>query len=241
MDPQDGDFQRALETVASVGRFVRHLSKSPLFIVFLALPRSLGDGNGCSSPLLGQPSSVCFSSMGPHSSGPSEAPGLLRGPDDTGGSVLVSASLVPGPSGSGSGSSGVPSTQSRSSQTASFPLSSSWAPQAVTSCLETIQRFTRAQGFSATVAAQVGLARRPSSRNNYQLKWSIYRSWCRMEGHSISCPSLPKIADSFLAVPLEGVVCLFPCGLSFHAGSGFSPRSPFDILGSGAPGSHSLL
>ena len=26
-------------------------------------------------------------------------------------------------------------------------------------------------------------------------KWSVYRQWCRSEGYSVSCPSLPKVAD----------------------------------------------
>ena len=39
------------------------------------------------------------------------------------------------------------------------------------------------------------MARRPSSRAGYQAKWSIYRQWCTSEGHSISQPSLSKIAD----------------------------------------------
>ena len=39
------------------------------------------------------------------------------------------------------------------------------------------------------------MARRPSSRAGYQAKWSIYRRWCTSEGHSISRPSLSKIAD----------------------------------------------
>ena len=81
-------------------------------------PQSPGDGHGCSAPLLGQPSGLCFSSKGPHSSGPSEAQGVLRSTDDVGGSVLASTSLVPGPSRSGSGSSDLPSTLSRTSQTA---------------------------------------------------------------------------------------------------------------------------
>ena len=136
--------------------------------------------------------------MGLDSSGPSEAPILVRRPDDPDSSVLASTSLVSGPSGSGSGSSDRPSSLSRSSQTASLPSSSSRGPQAVTSCVETIQRFARAAGLSASVAAQVGLARRPSSHTNYQLKWSVYRDWCRSEYHSFSRPSLPKVADFLL-------------------------------------------
>ena len=32
-------------------------------------------------------------------------------------------------------------------------------------------------------------------RAGYQSKWTIYGHWCHSEGHSISRPSLPKIAD----------------------------------------------
>ena len=41
----------------------------------------------------------------------------------------------------------------------------------------------------------MSLARRPSSRAGYQFQWLMFRLWCRSEGHSISRPSLPKIAD----------------------------------------------
>ena len=50
-------------------------------------------------------------------------------------------------------------------------------------------------GFSRHVAKHSALARLPSSRADYQAKWSVYRKWCTSEGHSISWPSLPKIAD----------------------------------------------
>ena len=76
-----------------------------------------------------------------------------------------------------------------------LPSVSSGGVQAVASCVETIQRFTRAGGFSKHVAQQVSLARRTSSRAGYQSKWLVYRQWCRSEGHSISRPSLSKIAD----------------------------------------------
>ena len=33
---------------------------------------------------------------------------------------------------------------------------------------------------------------------NYQSKWALYRSWCRSKGHSISRPSIAKIADFLL-------------------------------------------
>ena len=84
------------------------------------------------------------------------------------------------------------------SASAPLPPVSSGSVLAVSSCLETIKRFTRAGGFSRRVAQQVSLARRPSSRAGYQSKWLVFRQWCRSEGHSISRPSLPKIADFLL-------------------------------------------
>ena len=61
--------------------------------------------------------------------------------------------------------------------------------------METIQRFVKSCGFSRHVAKQTALARRPSSRAGYQAKRFVDRKWCTSEGHSISRPSLPKIAD----------------------------------------------
>ena len=49
--------------------------------------------------------------------------------------------------------------------------------------------------FSGRVAQQVSLTRRPSSRAGYQSMWLVFRQWYRSEGHSISHPSLHKIAD----------------------------------------------
>ena len=48
------------------------------------------------------------------------------------------------------------------------------------------------------VVKQLGFARRSSSRAVYQSKWLVYRGWCRGAGHSISRPTLPKIADFLL-------------------------------------------
>ena len=69
------------------------------------------------------------------------------------------------------------------------------SPLAQASCLATLQRFTRAAGFSSAVAEQSSLARRPSSRAVYQVRWSIYREWYHNNGHSISRPPLAKVAD----------------------------------------------
>ena len=195
VDVRYGSLRRTLAPLASHGRSLCHLSQLPLLSLFFSFPRSSSSGDGCASPQLGPYPGVCVPSVGLDSSSPLEAPILVRRPDDPDCSILASTSLVPGPSGSGSGSSDRPSSLSRSPQTAALPSSSSRGLQGVASCVETIQRVARAAGFSASVAAQVGLARRPSLRTNFQLKWSVCRDWCRREGHSISRPSLPKVAD----------------------------------------------
>ena len=168
VDAEDGGLRRTTAPLASHGRPLCHLSQSPLFSLLFSFLRSLGSGDRCAAPQLGPSTGVCIPSVGlDYSSGPSQTPLIVWCSDDTDSSVLASMSLVSGPSGSGSGFSDRPSSLSRSSQTTALPSSSSRGPQAVASCVETIQRFARAAGFSFSVAVQVGLARRPSSHTNY--------------------------------------------------------------------------
>ena len=68
-------------------------------------------------------------------------------------------------------------------------------PKYHNSFIHSFQRFTRAAGFSSAVTEQSSLALRRSSRAVYQVRWSIYRSWCREQGHSVSRPTLAKVAD----------------------------------------------
>ena len=106
--------------------------------------------------------------------------------------------MVSGPPRSSGGRSNLSTELSRSPQPTALSLSSSRDRQAVPSCLETIQRFARSQGFSSRVTKQLGFARRSPSRAVYQSKWLVHKGWCRGAGHSISRPTLPKIADFLL-------------------------------------------
>ena len=195
VDSQVGSFSGSSQEVAGDDGPLCYLSKSLLFTLFFALPRSEGSGDRCSSSKLGWTSGVRFSTLVPHSAGSEETPLVLRISHDSGGSILASEALVSRPVRSGDGRSSSTSFVSRSSQTVSLPLPSSRDPQAVSSCLATVQRFARAEGFSSRVASQIGFSRRASSCANYQVKWLVYRQWCRSESHSISRPTLPKIAD----------------------------------------------
>ena len=108
---------------------------------------------------------------------------------------MASEAVVSRPPPTVAGSSGSPPRPSRPRAPASVSSALPGSPQATTSCLETLRRFTRAAGFSSEVAAQTSLARRPSSRANYQLKWTTYSSWCHSQGYSVSRPTLLKVAD----------------------------------------------
>ena len=185
------------QQVAGDGRPFCHLVESPLFTLFFALPRSIGDWYGCASSELGRVSGVCLSTLVNDTAGSEEAPLIFWGPHDSNCSILSPETIVSGPPGSSGGRSHQSAKVSRSQPT-TLSLSSSRDRQAVPSCLETIQRFARSQGFSSRVVKQLGFAHRSSSRAVYQSKWLLYWSWCRGKDHSISHPTLPKIADFLL-------------------------------------------
>ena len=194
MDTQNRVVPRAPEEVASVSRSVCHLTKSTMFTIFFTVPRSECAGYGCSSPELGWVSGVCLSTLVSDSSCHQEAQVVFWGLTDHCCSLLASEAVVSGPSRLGGGRSGGSSSVQGPSSSTTLPSSSSGSVRAVASCLETIQRFARASGFSKHVAQQATFARRPSSRTGYPAKWSVFRQWCHSEGHSVSRPSLSKIA-----------------------------------------------
>ena len=134
MASEDRGFSGAQEEVASVHRPLRHLSKSPLFTVFLSFPRSERGSHGCLASGLEWVAGVCLSSLGPHSGSSQEAPVIVWSPPDVDRSLLASASVVSGASGSGGGRSGDTSSVQRSSQTTSLSSIPSGGVKAVSSC-----------------------------------------------------------------------------------------------------------
>ena len=84
------------------------------------------------------------------------------------------------------------SVQDRSAQTA--PLSAPEPPCASSSCFETLKQFARHVGLSRCIALQLSLCHCSSSRRLYQHRWDCYRRWCSSRGHSVSNPSVSKIA-----------------------------------------------
>ena len=193
--PQHDRISIFMSSVAGPNRFVCDLRQSSLLDLFFSLPRSSVGGHGRLPPVLGRSTGLRLSSVCHHSQSPRETPGISGDGAHPCGSTLGSAPLVSGSPPAVAGTSGHPSRSSRPPAPASLSAPLPGSPQATASCLETLRRFTRAAGFSSAVAEHSSLARRPSSRAAYQLRWSVYRSWCHSHGHSVSRPSLAKVAD----------------------------------------------
>ena len=237
--PQSGGVSIFASSVASPDRLICHLRESPLFDLFLSLPGPSSGGHGRVSPVLGRSPGIRFSSVVHHSQSSCQTLGVSRDGAHLSGSVLAPEALVSGPppavAGTSSGSAGAPRPPAPAAVSSALPGS----PQASTSCLETLRRFTRAAGFSSTVASQASLARRPSSRKAYQLKWSVYRSWCHSHGHSVSRPTLSKVADFLcwlwsargLSVSsIKGYRSMLSAVFRFHLPSLFSDPVIRDLL-----------
>ena len=195
MVPSSGGFSVFKSSVAGPNRLICNIRESPLFTLFLSLPGSDGCGHGRVPSTLGRSSGLHVSSVVHHYAGSGEALSVSGDGAHLSGSVLASACLVSRPSSPVTVPSGFSSSSSRPPAPASVSQPLPGSPQATASCLETLRRFTRAAGFSSSVASQASLSRRPSSRKAYQLKWQVYRSWCHSKGHSVSRPSLSKVAD----------------------------------------------
>ena len=84
---------------------------------------------------------------------------------------------------------------SRSAATTAFPSVSRKSPYASSDCVATLRRFASQAGFSATVAGQLALCRRKSTRLNYQARWGKFRQWCRDFHRRSSEPIIPRIAE----------------------------------------------
>ena len=106
--------------------------------------------------------------------GPGEAACFSGYLSDVSTSVLAPEAMVSRAPGLGSGSSSGVTKSPRPSVSTPVGSASSRSPQASTSYLETLQRFTHAAGFSSVVASQVGLACQASSRTNYQLSGRLF-------------------------------------------------------------------
>ena len=193
MDADPGGIRRSVTEVASNDRSVCDLPQLSSFSLFF----SDGSGHRCSSPTMERHASVCFSSICSDQRGSQQGEGVAES-SNIGGSLVATEGMVSRPSESIHSSSDSSSVPSRPAVSTSFPSSSSSAPRASASRVETVQRFTRELGFSRAVAHQLSHCHRPSSQRLYQHCWKCYRQWCMANDHTVSSPSIAKVADFLL-------------------------------------------
>ena len=195
MDLMSSGLHRLASPVACHDRPVRDsYDPLPSSVLFSNVRSDVG-GHGCDVTVLGRPTGVCLSPVRPSSSSPGEGSGVPEPGANVGSSVLASTPLVPGPSGAAGRHSSLPAQTERSSQTAPFPSLPPAAVHASVGCVSYLRRSARQAGFSNAVASQLTHCCRRSTRVNYQAKWVVYRSWCHRQGHSVSRPTVAKVAD----------------------------------------------
>ena len=185
--------RRAPPTLASEHRSVRNPSQLSDPSLLFANQQSHGGGVGRVSSNVGRSLGLCVTSLCSDQGGHQEAPVISQHLPDTHRSVVASKGMVPGSSGVSVGTSSCSSSSSRPTMSTSFSSVSSAAPRASASRVETVERFAR----EVRVSRQVAQCHHASSQRLYQHRWKCYRQWCASQGHTVSTPSITKIADFF--------------------------------------------
>ena len=154
-----------------------------------------GNGGLCIPPTLGQPAGLRLPSNSHHKESSSQAESLspLRSNPDR--PLLASKGVVSRSSGAPVRHSNRATQTSRSAATTAFPSVSRKSPNASSDCVARLKLFARQVGFSKTVAGQLALCRRTSTRLNYQARWGKFSKWCKDFHHRSSEPTIPKIAE----------------------------------------------
>ena len=171
--------------VAGDHRPIRDLADGKAPSVLCSSVGTQGSGGRCIPPALGQSPGVCLPSHSHHKESSSH-------PDRP---ILASKGMVSRYTGTSIRHSNRTTQTSRSATTTAFPPVSRKSPNASSDCVATLKRFARQAGFSETVAGQLALCRRTSTRLNYQARWGKFRKWCRDFHHRSSEPTIPKIAE----------------------------------------------
>ena len=205
LDAPSGGVRLTPQALGSDSRPFCLLTQSPLFCLFCSCVGSHGCGYGCHAPVMGFASGLCLSPFCHDQSGPDEGAGLSEPVDMTDRSLLATTSMVSRAAGAVVGTSSSSFIPVGLSAAAARQEVSPKPVHASSSCVETLQRFARASGFSRSVARQLGKTRRASSVANYQLKWLMYRRWCADKGRSVSNPLAAKVADCLWLWEAQGL------------------------------------
>ena len=147
------------------------------------------------SSSLGTPPGICLPSHSHHKKSYSQPENLSQLQSRPDCPLLASKGMVSRSTGTSIRHSNRTTLTSRSAATTTFPSVSRKSPYASSDCVATLKRFASQAGFSDTVAGQLALCRRKSTRLNYQARWGKFRKWCRDFHHRSSEPTIPRIAE----------------------------------------------
>ena len=186
---------RSSPPVAGDYRPVRNLFDSKAPSVLCSSVGTQSSGGRRIPSALGQPSGICLSSHSHHKESSSQIESLSQLRSDSHRPLLASKGMVSRSAGTSIRHSNRTTQTSRSAATTPFPSVSRKSPYASSDCMATLKRFTSQAGFSETVACQLALCRRKSTRLNYQARWGKFRKWCRDFHHQSSEPTILKIAE----------------------------------------------
>ena len=170
MDATPGGGPRSSPPVTGDHRPVRDLADSKAPGVLCSSVGTQSSGGRCIPPALGQPSGVCLSSHSYHKESSSQTESLSQLRSDSH-RLLASKRRVSRSAGTSIGHSNRTTRTSRSAATTAFPSVSRKSPYASSDCMAALKRFASQAGFSETVAGQLALCRRNSTRLNYQARW----------------------------------------------------------------------
>ena len=198
VDSLPGGVSGTIPPLVGQHRPLRQIHEQPPTVLCLSGGGSPGPGHRRNDPVLGQPSGLCLPSIRLHSECSSQGPPTSESGGDFSGSLLVSATVVSGHPGTSCGYPGPSAAPAGLTPPAPLPSFPSEPPHASHDWVLYCQRTARHLGFSLAVARQLAFCHRSSTRVNYQARWSSYCAWCRRQGHSISRPSIAKIADFLL-------------------------------------------
>ena len=134
--------------IASHHRSLRDLPEPSPASVLLTNVRPAGCRQRCHAAVVGRPPGLRLPTLWPLSSGVDKGSGIPGVGADAGGSVLVSAPLVHGPSQAAAGDSLLLAMKEGSSQTATFPSLPPEPVRASAACLSYLRRSARQTGFS---------------------------------------------------------------------------------------------
>ena len=163
--------------------------------VLLTCPGSPGRLQGCVSPSLGRPGSLCIPSLSSGWSGDRPRPRVVAGSDDSGRTSLAREGVVRRLAASTDPT--TPGSALLGQAASATPLQSvpSRRPRAEPSRVETLKRHYRKSGFSGRAARVMAGVMRESSSQLYQSRCKIFCGWCRERGVAPVNATVPVVVD----------------------------------------------